>query len=202
MTKVNDIQRPAMVILIPGLLEPRFAMLPLRVSLQRHFDHVECWRDRLAFRHLEASIDRLADQIAGDPEVDGSIGLVTHSFGDWIARAAIARQPYHRVRKLVSVAPVMRAGFLPFLSHMLTGNLVPEIAVIMDRERASANVDCDPRVRRLVIWSRFDESLRRIDLTEIKNLETCQVIATHLSIVMQPNVIRMVSRFMNIQQPA
>ena len=182
--------------LVPGLFEPRFALWPLRSTLRTHSEQVACWRDRLAFRRLETSVDRMADRIAGDPYVDGPIGIVTHSFGDWVARAAIAKQPNHRVRTMVSLAPVMRAGFLTSVLYALTGKLVPEIAVIMDVNRASANLDCDARVRRLVVWSKFDESLRSVDLTQFENVETRRVIATHFSIAWQPNVLRIVREFM------
>lgn len=194
-------QRFQEIILIPGLLEPRFAMWPLRWSLRNDCDHVECWRDRLAFRRLESSVNRLAERISGDCDEDGAIGIVTHSFGDWVARAALARQPNHRVTALVSLAPVMRAGLLPSLAYVLTRNLIPEIAVIMDASRASANLDCDSQTRRLVVWSRLDESLRSVDLTHIKNLQSRRVLATHLSITLQSNVHRMVKEFLYAELP-
>ena len=183
------------VILIPGLFEPRFALAGLRYSLAKHCGQVEYWRDRLAFRSVETSISRLGEVIAGDPFQSGSIALVTHSFGDWIARASIARASNHRVGALVSLAPVMRAGFLPGLLYGMTGNLVPEIEVIMDQAKASADLDCDDRIRRLVIWSRFDESVRRVPLDHIHNLEVQRVIATHFSIAWQPHVVRLVNEF-------
>tara|TARA_R110002049_G_scaffold182485_2_gene350372 strand:+ start:113435 stop:113971 length:537 start_codon:yes stop_codon:yes gene_type:complete len=168
-------------------------MLPLRSCLSTKCNEVEIWRDRLAFRKLDSSVDRLATRIAGDPGDDQAIGIVTHSFGDWVARAALAKQKTHRVGALVSIAPVMRAGFLPTLAYLLTGNLIPEIAVILDRNQASANIDCDPNLRRMVVWSKFDESLRRVDLAKYKNIQTRDVAATHLTIVLQRNVHRLVN---------
>jgi pimeloyl-ACP methyl ester carboxylesterase len=143
----------------------------------------------------------MADRISGDPCVDGPIGLVTHSFGDWVARAAVAEQPNHRVRTLVSLAPVIRAGFLARVAHALTGDLIPEIAVVMDAKRASANLDCDPRIRRMVVWSRFDESVRSVDLDQFTNIVTWHVTATHLTIALQPNVHRLVREFMFPSSP-
>ncbi len=99
-------------------------------------------------------------------------------------------------RTMVSLAPVMRAGFLTSVLYALTGKLIPEIGVIMDVNRASANLDCDSRVRRMVVWSKFDESLRSVDLTQIENIETRRVMATHFSIAWQPNVRRIVREFM------
>lgn len=187
---------PSRLILIPGLFEPRFAFLPLKRALAEKVDHVECWRDRIAFRSVEDSVNRLADTIAENGDDRGTIGIVTHSFGDWVARAAIAKSQSHRVTAMVSLTPVIRAGFLPSLLYGLTGNLVPEIKVIMNRDRASANLDCDDRVRRLVIWSRFDESLRPVPLDHVRNLQVERVWATHFSIPWQPNVIRIVSRYL------
>jgi hypothetical protein len=187
---------PRRLILVPGLLEPRLALLPLKYALAKRVDHVECWRDRLAFRSLDESVNRLSDAIAGETERLGAIGIVTHSFGDWVARAAIAKSRRHRVTAMVSLAPAMRAGFLPSVLSGLTGRRIPEIKVIMDRNSASANLDCDDRVRRLVVWARMDESLRSIPLDHVANLEVRRVWATHCSIVFQPDVLRLVSRFL------
>ncbi len=183
------------VILIPGLLEPRFAFWPLRFRLRKQGVPVEIYPDRLAFRRFDDSIDRLIDSIESGRE-DQSIAIITHSFGDWIARQAIAKARRSRVTKLVSVAPVMRAGFMPGVVQLLTGNLVPEIKIIMDRELASKNLDCDQQVKRLVMWARFDECLRPVDLRSIRRLETRHIAATHLSIILQPNVIRQIDDFL------
>ncbi len=186
---------PNRVILIPGLLEPRLGMFPLWMALRSDIERVEFWRDRIAFRNVEASVDRLAGEIAGDAAKQDGISLVTHSFGDWVARAAIARSPSHRVVSMVSLAPVMRSGFFPTLAYAATCNLIPEIKIIMDRVNASANLNCDPKLRRLVIWSRFDESLRSIALDHIPNLRVERVFATHLTIGWQPNVLKLVTDF-------
>ncbi len=187
---------PQEIILVPGLFEPRFALWPLQRSMQPHCDRFEYWQDRLAFRQLEVSVDRMTDRIAGDAERDGAIGIVTHSFGDWVARAAIANQSNHRVSTLVSLAPVMRAGFLASAAYTLSGSLIPEVAVTIDPNRASANLDCDPRIRRMVVWSKFDESLKSVDLTHLNHILTRRVTATHLTIALQPNVHRLVNEFM------
>lgn len=187
---------PQKVVLIPGLLETHFAMWSLRRSLSRHCEHTEYWRDRVLFRNVQASVDRLADVIQGDVDQHGPIGIVTHSFGDWIARAAIAQSTRHRVTALVSIAPVMRAGLLPTIGYALTGNLAPEIEIIKNRDKASANLDCDSRVRRLVIWAHVDESLRQVPLDKIRNLEVKRIWGTHLSIIWQPNTLRLVSDFL------
>lgn len=185
------------IILVPGLVEPRFIMLPLKYSLRRSAGEVDVWKDRLVFRRLEQSVDRLAAEIRGDGNnQNDSIALVSHSFGDWVARAAIAKQPDHRVSHLVSVAPVMRAGALAYLAYALGGGLAPEMRVIMNRERAAENVDLDARVQRLVIWSRLDESLREIDLTHLPNVDVRRVWGTHFTVIVQANVRRMIGQFL------
>ena len=192
----NAAERPDRLILVPGLLEPSFAFLPLRRCVKNDVASVECWRDRIIFRSLQSSVDRLADAIAGDADSGESVGIVTHSFGDWVARAAIAKSRHHRVVALASLAPVMRAGFLPTLLYGVSGNMIPEIEIIMNREKASANLNCDERLRRLVVWSRFDESLRSISLAHVQNVQVQRVCASHISIVWQPNVLRLVKRFL------
>jgi pimeloyl-ACP methyl ester carboxylesterase len=179
------------IILVPGLLEPRIALWPLKRVLQKRCERVECFPDRIAFRKLDDSVDRLADMLhEGDQE--GSIGIVTHSFGDWVARQAIARTPEHRVTALVSVAPAMRAGLFLYGLHLLSGNLIPEVAVIMDAGKASANLDCDDHVRRLVIWAKADECVLSIDLDHIRRIQVLRVLATHLSVILQPNVWKLI----------
>jgi pimeloyl-ACP methyl ester carboxylesterase len=179
------------IILVSGLLEPRITLWPLKRTLQKRCEQVEHFRDRIAFRKLDSSIDRLASMLReGDQE--RSIGIVTHSFGDWVARQAIARTPEHRVTALVSVAPAMRPGFFLHGLHLVSGNLIPEVAVIMDPAKASANVDCDDHVRRLVIWAWADECIRSVDLDHIRHIQVRRVAATHLSVVLQPNVLKII----------
>ncbi len=184
------------ILLIPGLLEPRLAMCPLRHRLRKQFDHVEIWRDRYIFRDVDASVARLSDWIRAD-DSETSLAIVTHSFGDWIARRAIAQTPDHRVAALASIAPVMRSGCVVNAIHYAGGDFIPEIAIIADPERASENLDCDPTsVRRLVVWAKIDIGVRMINLSHLSHINTRRVAATHLSVIMQPNVHAMIERFL------
>ncbi|WP_044303857.1 esterase/lipase family protein [Rhodopirellula sallentina] len=183
------------VLLIPGLLEPRTALLPMRQHLRRHAKEVTIWRDRYAFRNTEASVQRLSEFIT-DASREERIGIVTHSFGDWVARQAIARSPNHRVDALASIAPVIRSGFVPKVMHYLGGDLMPEIAVIANAEKARESLDCDRSLRRMVIWALIDLGVGRADLTHLPNVKVHRVAATHLSVVLQPNVFRLVERFL------
>ncbi len=181
------------IILVPGLLEPRFALWPLKRVLERRCQRVEIFRDRIVFRKLDDSVDRLAEMLR-DLDRDGPIGIVTHSFGDWVARQAIARTPGHRVAALVSVAPAMRAGFVLRALHTVSGNLIPEVAVMLDPAKSLRNLDCGGRVRRLVIWAKFDECVRSIDLGHFPHIQVRRVIATHLSVIAQPSVFKIIEQ--------
>ncbi|TWT92544.1 hypothetical protein Pla100_45620 [Neorhodopirellula pilleata] len=193
------------ILLIPGLLEPRSAFWPLKRRLQRYPVEVEVWRDRYVFRDTEASIERLAQRI-GDLSDTGRYGLVTHSFGDWVARQAIARTPDHRVNALVSIAPVMACGIIPRAIHLVSGNLVPEIRIIANTELASKSLDCGVRLddgvhqhaatpRRMIIWAACDLGVRRLDVSHLSGVVVHRVAATHLSVVMQPNTHRLIESF-------
>jgi pimeloyl-ACP methyl ester carboxylesterase len=187
------VDRIRRIILVPGLLEPRVTLWPLKRRLQRRCERVECFPDRIAFRNLDRSIDRLAGMLSEGDQED-SVGIVTHSFGDWVARQAIARAPEHRVTALVSVAPAMRPGLFIYALYLVSRNLIPEVAVIMDPSKAEANVDCDDQVRRLVIWAKADECVRSIDLHHVQGIEVERVLATHLSVVLQPSVLAKIER--------
>lgn len=181
------------VILIPGLLEPRAAFWPLKRRLRQRCERVEYFHDRYIFRNVQHSIERLAEKIGG-ANANQSIAIVTHSFGDWVARQAIAQTSTHGVAALVSVAPVMRGGLMPLGLRMVSGNLIPEIKIITNPESAAANLELDSRVRRLVIWAKADASVRCVPLDGIATAE--HVPATHLSVILQPGVQRTIEAFL------
>lgn len=184
------------VIVVPGLLEPCAALFPLKRLLRKHCPRVDCFRDRLAFRDLDRSVDRLSEMLCDDVpgEPGDSIALVTHSFGDWVARNAIGRTPQHRVHTLISITPALRPGPLLHLLRFASGNLLPEVRVIMDAPRAAANIDCNAVPRRIVIWAKADACVRPIDLAGIREIEIQHFLATHLTVILQPNVLKMIER--------
>ncbi|TWT67456.1 lipase family protein [Allorhodopirellula solitaria] len=184
------------VLLIPGLLEPPMAMWPLRRVLSKRWDPVEIWRDRLIFRDIDATVTRLSRWIEDDGS-GSSIAIVTHSFGDWLARRAIARTPGHRVIALASVAPVMRSGCIIKAIHYAGGDLIPEIAIVSHPDRAAENLECDPNVDRMVLWAKIDLGVSEIDLSRLPHIAVHRVAATHLSIIMQPNVMSRIERFLS-----
>ncbi|GAA5505801.1 hypothetical protein [Novipirellula caenicola] len=183
------------VLLIPGFCEPPLFLWPLKLALQRHCDDVQLWPDRLIFRDLEESVARLQRTLQ-EHQSGGAIALVTHSFGDWVARRAITASRSHQVSSLVSIAPVMQAGLVPDLLHHATGDVIPEVAVMGDPVRANCDADVDASVRRLVIWASMDLYVRPVEIDEHPNATVHHLIGSHLTVAMQPNSLRLISQFL------
>ncbi len=146
-------------------------------------------------RDTEASVERFRHLIAPAGPHD-CVGIVSHSFGDWIARQAIAQTPNHCVRALVSVTPALKLGMLTGAMHLATVGRVPELKIIADRELALANLDLGASLRHTVIWSRIDGCIRQISLVHLPAIEVHDVWATHLTAVLQPNVMRLIAQRM------
>ncbi len=183
------------IILIRGLVEPQCVFWPLRRVLKKHCGRVDIFRDRILLRNTEASIERLSRLIVPEKS-DDTVGIVSHSFGDWIARQAIARTPDHGVRRLISVTPALELGWLTAAFHLATGGVVPELKIIADRQLARANLELEPSLRRTVIWSKIDCCVRPIALAHVAGVDVFDVWATHMTAVMQPNVVRLIARGM------
>lgn len=197
--------------MVPGFFEPRPLLWPLRLTLRTptvingHCTRkVRIFKDRIAFRDLDNSASRLQQQIESlVTEPNHSVAIVTHSFGDWVARQAISRV-FERFEgsvlpaiSLVSIAPIMTASPVARGLHWFGGNLFSEVAVMSDASRASSNGMFDLAIPRLVIWANADIWIRKLEVKENPLLEMRHVWATHLSIVLQPSVHKSVKRFVN-----
>ncbi|TWU35962.1 esterase/lipase family protein [Novipirellula artificiosorum] len=184
------------IVLVPGFFEPRLLMQPLRYSLRKTSLRTQIWRDRWAFRSLDRSIDRLRLEIsAANRSERGTIAIVTHSFGDWVARQAIAEAKNHRVTHLVSIAPIMNASPVAKGLRAIGCGLIPEVPVMASATRASENSDVGPGIRRLILWANLDVWIRPPKVVE--HAQTRSLWATHLSIILQPNVHRAVRDFLD-----
>jgi len=187
-------------ICLPGLLEPHFAFARLKHALADQADSIEIFPDRIVGRDLTDSVDRLAEMIRVDQtgEVMRSpIVLITHSFGDWVARQAIARQPRHRVTALISIAPAMQPGWVLHAFDVMTAWMIPEMRVIMDPARSTASLEADAVVARLILWAKADIIVRPIACEAMRAFEIKNLPGTHLSIVMQTNTIDAIKAFLN-----
>ena len=65
-----------------------------------------------------------------------------------------------------------------------------------DAIRAAENASLDPQIRRLVIWASVDAWVQAIEFPAEERIEVHRLRATHLSVVLQPNVHRLVRQFL------
>ena len=184
------------VLLVPGLFEPRWLLLPMKLALGRQDRSIEIWQDHLVCRSLDRSVDKLRTAISR--EAESSIGIVTHSFGDWVVRQAVAGLPHHSIEAIVSVTPVVTASLFGKVLHRLVGGCVTEASVMADSIRAAENISMDASIRRLVIWATFDLFVKKIELPSTENLDVHHCLATHLSTVVQPNIHRLIRDFFDL----
>lgn len=189
----NKIDR---VILVPGLFESGLAMIPMRRVLRRHFDKVEIFSDRIAFRDLQHSVDRLRSEI----DRQEPVVLVTHSFGDWVARQAILNTPNHNVVAMVSLAPAMKPGWLLKILRVITANQIPEIAALMDPAKACLGKSFPFPPNHLVLWAAFDDTVKPVDLPMQTGSEVRKVFGTHISLIFQPNIYLQIIDFLKFGQ--
>jgi hypothetical protein len=183
------------VILVPGLLEPNALFWPLSYVLKGRGARVEYFADRIIFRNPERSVARLAASLDAE-DSSRSIAIVTHSFGDWVARQAIARTANTRTAALVSVAPVMQAGWVTRGMRLVSRDLIPELNIITDPQQSAQQLDCGGSLRRLVIWAKADIWVRPVPLDHVSNVGVQCVAATHLTAIAHPNVLKMIQAFL------
>ena len=164
-------------------------MRGLRRALHRDGFDAEVWTGAVVFGDSGLSVERLRARLAD--ELPG-LGVVTHSFGDWLLRQAIATDPV-TVTSLVSLVPVMASSRAAKLA-MPVGRRIPGIGVIASDRQAAGNLDVPPQLDRLVVWARFDPWVRQVPVTA-RNTRTVVVNATHNSLLWQPRVHRLVSDY-------
>jgi hypothetical protein len=186
------------VLLVPGFCEPRFLLLPLKLALSRQDRTAEIWHDNLICRSLERSVDRLRATISKHNERDGALGIVTHSFGDWVVRQAIAGLPQHSIEAMVSLTPVVASNHIGTLLRGVVGHRISEVSVMADAILAGENIVLDPSIRRLMVWAAFDWWVKKAEMPVSDNLDVQHCLATHLSVVIQPNVHRLIRDFFDL----
>lgn len=176
------------ILLIPGLFSPRWHLWALGHSLRRSGFDAVTWDGTSVFGDVDTSIGRLSERLHAFGD---GLGVVTHSFGDWLFRQAAARGAAKNVTKLVSLVPVMDASTAARLVSPL-GKLAPELAVMANRERATAALQTPSEMDRLIVWSRFDPWVRRVATEHLPNTRCRIVTGTHNTLLWQPSVHRLV----------
>ncbi|QDV62925.1 esterase/lipase family protein [Crateriforma conspicua] len=170
------------LILIPGFMSPAWMMRPLHRALRDRFATTVLFDYPRVFSNLSKTVGQLRDRIDAGP-VDRWV-LVTHSFGDWVARAALACRDHSespKVIKAVSIAPVIDAVPMARRVRPLLGRFSQEIRIMSDRQAVQS--DYPPNVQRIVLWTRWEWLMKAppSDLHELKTIN-----ATHNSVLFQP----------------
>ncbi len=184
------------IYVVPGFGEASALLMPLRKSLTTTARSVEIWKDRVVCRNVTASVSRLRLQLLEDQKAGNTVAVVTHSFGDWVVRQAIAGLQDPPIEALVSIAPLLTTSPIGMMLRWTTGNLFSEVAVMANEAQASLNVAIDDRIRRLLLWAKLDLWVQTARVPISSRCEIRQIFGTHMSIVLQPNVQRLVLEFL------
>ena len=177
------------IYLIPGFMSPAWMMFPLQRYLGRRFRDVKRWDYPRVFSDLDATVDSLAVRL--DRHTDGSVGIVAHSFGDWMVRSALCRVAGRSVSSLLSVCPVVTSVAAAKLATRVTGKLIPELKVMSNSEHSEIHIPRHLNVRRSFIWARGEMLIDRGD--EIPpDARQQTVLASHNSVLFQPNAWKLI----------
>ncbi len=185
------------IILVPGFLSPRWMLRPLYGHLKdqfAEFAEVVLWDHPHILSEPFAVADELQSWLERETGGD-NVALVTHSFGDWVARKAIQSSAVE-VDKLLSICPVIRAVPTARMFAALTRDLVPEVRVMADGKSAASYLEL-PQVRdHLVIWARWDFWIRRRDRWPRTETRQRTVNGFHNSVIFQPSVWKQAEVFL------
>jgi pimeloyl-ACP methyl ester carboxylesterase len=176
--------RKLTVYLVPGFMSPAWMMVPLRWYLRRDLSDVRIWDYPRVFRDLDATLQQLAFRL--DAHEEESVAIVSHSFGDWIARSALHRMQGNAVASLVSVCPVVTSVAAAKFAQKISGDLVPELAVMASEDHSEVSIPDEMSIRRSMVWARGETLIRR-DEKMTGNERERRVFALHNSILFQPN---------------
>ncbi|WP_164100746.1 lipase family protein [Candidatus Laterigemmans baculatus] len=221
---------PRKVLLIPGLFYPRWMLLPLRYTLRKKGFEAEIWDTTGVAAPLPKIVAELVDAIRGfasparqpdgiawQPDgiarqPDGiarqpaGVSLVTHSFGDWLARAALAEidgdgERPSGVDRIVSLVPVIAQSPAAQLAAPLFGRWLPPLEAMSDPKRAAQGLPLPAGIERKIIWARGDLLLRRAPPQTDARTREVYLWTTHNLLLADPRVHRMVGEFLRDPQP-
>lgn len=186
--------RPDRVILIPGLFSPRWMLVPLATHLRRRFSEVLLWDDPRIFDELERSVRSVGSLLPTSASDSARVAVVSHSFGDWLIRAALQQRNGPPLMQLISISPVTTVvPSIAWLPRSITRR-VPELAVMADQQLASIPLQREQCMKQTVIWASIDLLVRREQPFDHPERRQLRVRGTHNSLVFQPSVWRLVAR--------
>lgn len=193
MRKFDDprIAESSKVLLVPGFLSPAWTPLPLKRFLTRSGIACSIWDDPFVGRDLGRSVGKLSQDIASISK-HSEASVVAHSFGDWLVRKCLSDDPTLQVGNLVSIGPVTTAVPAARVASKMGLGQMSEIRVMADQQRAEIEVAATSCKRRTVIWPRYEYVVAKGEPRGDAPTKIESVIGTHVSVLFQPRVHRMV----------
>ncbi len=186
-------EHPGRILLVPGFTSPRWVLLPLYLYLKRKHPHIELWDHPRVFSELNVTIEALADKLRAATKAGQNVKLVSHSFGDWVARSALAEAGEVRVAKLISITPVVERVPPARWVCRLTGRMIPELQVMADAERAAAHLEAAAKVEHILIWAKWDLIVRRPKPWPDSAAREFSLPGMHMTLPFQPRLWRLVA---------
>ncbi len=151
--------------------------------LAKDFDRVVRWDYPRIFSEPTSIVESLASLL---DQIQGTISLVAHSFGDWITRSALNTTSHSDFSKLVSVSPVTTAVPLARWTRPISSLLANELSVMADADQAEVAIADHIDIARAVIWTNA-EFLVRTETRDDRVIHERTVWASHNSVLFQLN---------------
>ena len=155
----------------------------MQLYLRGDFDHVVRWDYPRVFSDLNVVAESLARLLE---ETEDEISIVSHSFGDWVTRAALRKTNHRQFGRLVSVCPVTTAVPIVRRTRMISEKLTSELAVMASVDRAELSFPDHIDIERSIVWAR-GEVLVRKEAHDDRVVRQRHVWASHNSVLFQPN---------------
>lgn len=173
----------ASILIVPGFMSPAWMLRPLASRLRGTYPSVVLWDYPRVFADVELNLAELSAQLDHtNPHI-----VITHSYGDWMARAALGISEY-RPQGMIAISPVVRSvPLIRALPNWLERN-VPEFVVMRNEQRAAVNLQPAMEQRRMIYWAR-GELLVDPNLPEHHRCRRQRFFwGTHNSLLFQPKV--------------
>ena len=174
------------ILIIPGMFSPAWVWIPFRRYLSDYFPSVSVWDHPHIFQNPEGVAELLSETVLEFKRLGREVLLVSHSYGDWIARRAICTHGAEPAC-LISLCPVLTAVPLARLARLLRVDIIPELRLLADAERSAEHCLIPDTIHRAILWASFELVVGKPESLE-RRLETISLLATHNSVIFQPGV--------------